>query len=307
MTFSDSRIVKLLQDEFIPVWESVSPVREVTFDLGEGRSVSGTVGGEIAIYFCTPEGYVFDILPALQSPVATKQAMEVAVAFYRSSKDTLKRIKIAEVDKSHIVNSQLFQYDSSPYLPIVEAWHRQRMGKQLLDIYKADPAAFEERIAPALVEHPDSGLIIARLTDVVGNPIIDMRDPAIIKAEELYPQAKLGEEKRDKYISAAMDEATRDMRVMMLSKVAVAQPSTPITVVEPGGRGYFMWQIHRAFLGVNPNSNTTFPTTPWSKGLRKPSDWKEPLFVHILKQPLKGGKVTYDSESLEAISIIEER
>ena len=66
MTFSDNRVVRLLKEKFISVWTSVAPVQTATFDLGGGRSVKGTVGGEIALYFCRPDGKVFDILPALQ-------------------------------------------------------------------------------------------------------------------------------------------------------------------------------------------------------------------------------------------------
>lgn len=84
MTFSDSHIVKLLQRDFIPVWESVAPVKTVIFDLGEGRSFKGSVSGEIAVYFCTPEGLLFDILPALQSPAATLAAMKGALEFYQT-------------------------------------------------------------------------------------------------------------------------------------------------------------------------------------------------------------------------------
>lgn len=82
MTFSDKRIVDLVNDRFIPVWESVSPVRTAVFDLGDGKSVKGTVGGEIAIYFCRPDGKVFDILPALQSPRVTLNAIRAAADFY---------------------------------------------------------------------------------------------------------------------------------------------------------------------------------------------------------------------------------
>ncbi|MEM7262066.1 MAG: hypothetical protein AAF488_08750 [Planctomycetota bacterium] len=89
MTFSDKRIVDLINKNFTAVWESVSPVKTATFDLGNGRSVKGTVGGEIAIYFCRPDGGVFDVLPALQSPAVTHQAIESALEFYRETEATL--------------------------------------------------------------------------------------------------------------------------------------------------------------------------------------------------------------------------
>ncbi len=65
----------MLKEDFIPVWEAVAPVRTVTFNMGEGRTLKGSVSGEIAVYFCDPRGKVFDILPALQSPAATLNAI----------------------------------------------------------------------------------------------------------------------------------------------------------------------------------------------------------------------------------------
>lgn len=85
MTFSDKRVVDLLRDKFVPAWESVAPVSFAVFDLGDGRTVRGTMGGEIAIYFCRPDGKVFDILPALHSPHATYWAMKRAFEFYEKT------------------------------------------------------------------------------------------------------------------------------------------------------------------------------------------------------------------------------
>jgi hypothetical protein len=82
VTFSDRRVVELVRISMIPVWESVAPVRVAVFELGDGRSVRGTVGGEIALYFCRPDGKVFDILPALHSPHVTYWAIKRALEFY---------------------------------------------------------------------------------------------------------------------------------------------------------------------------------------------------------------------------------
>lgn len=288
MTFSDSRVAKLLESEFVPVWESVSPVRVVTFDLGEGRSFTGTANGEIAIYFCSPDGKVFDILPALQSPAVTLAAMKEALGFYNRS-------KLGGLSKEEI-----------------RLYHRQRMEKLAAERYQALVNAGE---APKM--------------------LLD-KDVSKLEAEHLYPESKKGEIKRDKYINMAVDSATRDMRVMMLSKVVSLGLSEEgrvfgdaMTVVEPGGKGYFQWQVDRAFLGVIPDSysdlylkrqeaaakkaaeekNETYEPvySPWVLvPLDTPDQWKEMLFEHILKQELKGGKVKYNSDSLEAINLIEE-
>ena len=86
MTFSDKRIIEAASKTFTPVWESVAPASVAEFDLGDGKKVRGTVGGEIALYFCRPDGMVFDCLPALQSPAITLAAIKRAATFYASSK-----------------------------------------------------------------------------------------------------------------------------------------------------------------------------------------------------------------------------
>lgn len=93
VTFSDSHIVDFVQQNFIPVWESVSEVTTVVYDLGEGREVRATMNGEIALYFCRPDGKVFDIVPALQSPKTTLEAMKRAIAFYQKTGATDEAIK----------------------------------------------------------------------------------------------------------------------------------------------------------------------------------------------------------------------
>ena len=106
MTFSDKRVVDLVSERFLPVWESVAPVSVAVFDLGDGRTVKGTMGGEIALYFCRPDGKVFDILPALHSPHVTYWAIRNALEFYDRTGATDEAIhahhaaRLAEMVKS---------------------------------------------------------------------------------------------------------------------------------------------------------------------------------------------------------------
>ena len=93
MTFSDKRVVDLVSERMIPVWESVAPVSIAVFDLGDGRKVKGTMGGEIALYFCRPDGKVFDILPALHSPHVTYWAIKKALEFYDRTGATEEAIR----------------------------------------------------------------------------------------------------------------------------------------------------------------------------------------------------------------------
>jgi len=268
----------MLTEDFVPAWQSVSPVRIVTFDLGEGRSLKGTVNGEIAIYFCDSSGKVFDILPALQSPAVTLKAMKEAQEFYKKH-------------DGKVTTGNVISYH--------HAWMKKVAGERYDKLFSEGYVIFSE---------PD---------DLVKE-----------KASVLFPESKRGEVKRDSYIRASLDDATMDIRLMTMSKVALI-PSREnlgitgeaMTVVEPGGLGYYQWQIDRAFLGsVDPNIAFSSPCSEndqevrdfsttllgWDSKLKTPDEWRDLLFAGIFKQNLKGGEVEYNSESLEAISIIEE-
>ena len=96
MTFSDSRVIELVKSRFVACWESVADVRTATFDLGGGKKVTGTTGGEMALFFCLPDGTVFDVLPALHSPQAVHGAAIEALKFYDTlgtSKDRAEDIR----------------------------------------------------------------------------------------------------------------------------------------------------------------------------------------------------------------------
>ena len=236
----------MLNNDFTPVWESASPVRTVTFDLGEGRSLKGTVSGEIAIYFCTPAGKVFDILPALQSPAATLGAMTEALAFYKEQK-------------------------GNPTPEAVIEYHRKRMMKAAGSHFDED-SPFFQRLA----------------------------------------RSRLGIIERENAINEAVDAATKDMRYMVFSKT-FSTGTQDITVVEPGGKGYYLWELDRRFTnqGAWTTDENLSPIELLKQGrieiaLKTPEEWKKEVFESVLQQKLEGGEVLYDSSSLKAIRIIGE-
>ena len=270
----------MLKEDFIPVWEAVAPVRTVTFNLGEGRSLKGSVSGEIAIYFCNPKGKVFDILPALQSPAATLKAMKEAKKFHQE----LVKIdyKLEGKEKADQLAKDI------KYTRAVQNMHKQRMKEMAARKYDA-----MIKIGTKILKHPEK-----------------------IPAQQIFPNSAKGENKRDTYINAATDKATRDMRLMTMSKSGIVGPRKAdaytdgaITVVEPGGRGYYLWQIGRVMYGNYPVEYTPQEKTRFLmkiSQLMTPDEWKKILFEGIFKQELKGGEVEYDSDSLEAINVFEE-
>jgi hypothetical protein len=99
VTFSDSRVIELVNSRFVACWESVADVRTATFDLGNGKTVTGTTGGEMAIFFCFPDGTVFDVLPALHSPQAVHAAAAEALREYDHLRTS--RNREAEIQAYH--------------------------------------------------------------------------------------------------------------------------------------------------------------------------------------------------------------
>jgi hypothetical protein len=120
VTFSDKRVVDLVSERMIPVWESVAPVSVAVFDLGDGRTVKGTMGGEIALYFCRPDGKVFDILPALHSPHVTYWAVKNALEFYDKTGATDEAIRAHHAQRFAEASASGWGYDSSGYKEHVE-------------------------------------------------------------------------------------------------------------------------------------------------------------------------------------------
>jgi hypothetical protein len=271
VTFSDSRIAKILKEDFIPVWEAVAPVRTVTFNLGEGRSLKGSVSGEIAIYFCNIKGKVFDILPALQSPAVTLTAMKEAKKFHT---------ELVNIDTT------VSEKGKEKYIRTIENFHQVRMKEMAARKYD---------------------ILLKRGTEI-------MKNPEKIPAATIFPNSAKGESKREHYINAAVDKATRDMRIMAMSKSGIVGPRNQdaytdgaITVVEPGGRGYYLWQIGQVFHDIYPEGyHPRVGPNLIGFRLKTPDEWKKILFEGIFKQELKGGEVEYNSDSLEAINVSEE-
>ncbi len=273
----------MLKEDYVPVWESVAEVKTVTFNLGEGRSFKGSISGEIALYFCDVDGVVMDILPALQSPAATLLAMKEALSLHKQVQESKKRKP--EANKTRLA---LHGRES-----IIGAFQKKRMSKVAKERFDL-------------------------LAKTMGKEML--KKPELIPAGELFPASKAGEKLRDDYIRGAVDKATRDMRTMVMSKTAspgqIAEwqfVGEAMTVVEPGGRGYFRWKVGQAFFGIWPKDHDPRPKDKpghmWLFGvstMKTPDYWKKPLFEGILKQELKGGEVEYDSDSLQAISIFEE-
>jgi len=100
VTFSDKAIVDYVKKHFVPVWESVAPVRVTTFELGDGKTVTGINNGEIALYVCRPDGKVIHALPGLRSPQETLDFLVAARSLLESSGGDEEKILAFHADRA---------------------------------------------------------------------------------------------------------------------------------------------------------------------------------------------------------------
>lgn len=70
MLLSDPDTAKLLNTQFVPCWDTVRPVPQVTIDFGNGRTLKRTLAGNTVISICAPDGRVLDAYPGVYTPAA---------------------------------------------------------------------------------------------------------------------------------------------------------------------------------------------------------------------------------------------
>lgn len=85
VVFAEENVVAYLEEHFVAAWESVSELSEVSKHPEQSSELPGILSGDIAVYFCRPDGPVLDILPGLNSPETTLAAMKAVVDLYDQS------------------------------------------------------------------------------------------------------------------------------------------------------------------------------------------------------------------------------
>lgn len=68
MLLSDPQVARFVNDNFVPCWQTVRPVPQVTIDFGDGRKLRRTLGGNTVIEICLPDGRVVDSFPGVYLP-----------------------------------------------------------------------------------------------------------------------------------------------------------------------------------------------------------------------------------------------
>ncbi len=68
MSLSDENFVSFLMNDVIPSWENVRDPIKVDLNMGDGRTVHRTIGGNTVLYLVAPNGYVVDAFPGVYRP-----------------------------------------------------------------------------------------------------------------------------------------------------------------------------------------------------------------------------------------------
>lgn len=79
MTLSDPELARFINDRFVPCWESVRPVPQVSIDFGNGKTLRRTLAGNTVMYVCFPDGRVADLFPGIHTPKDLRFGLETAL------------------------------------------------------------------------------------------------------------------------------------------------------------------------------------------------------------------------------------
>lgn len=103
---SDPDTAKLLNTQFVPCWDMVRPVPQVTIDFGNGKVLKRTLAGNTVISICASDGKVLDAYPGVYTPAAFKAQIGDTLGLFR---------KLAETPP-----------DPAARATVLTAWHRER-------------------------------------------------------------------------------------------------------------------------------------------------------------------------------------
>jgi hypothetical protein len=65
---SDPDVIRFVNENFVPCWQMVRPVPQITIEFGNGRKLRRTLGGNTVIEICLSSGSVVDAFPGLYTP-----------------------------------------------------------------------------------------------------------------------------------------------------------------------------------------------------------------------------------------------
>jgi hypothetical protein len=152
VSLSDPAVARLLNDAFVPCWESVRPVPQVTISFGDGRTLKRTLAGNTVISILLPDGHVVDAFPGVYTPAHLAGEINTTLAFLKERAPSLK--------------------DGPPPAEVL-AWHRGQVA------VAARSEALRTTMSKALVEAPLLNALGAQ-----GGPVIVRVSPSRVLTDK---------------------------------------------------------------------------------------------------------------------------
>lgn len=112
--FFNPQVAAFINQNFVPLWQSVRDVPTVTIEFGGGKAVKRTLNGNVATYICTSDGDLLDVLPGLYEPESYMDRLSQLKMLhnYTSIHDDLKRRQL--LGKYHRIQYQRLRSGESP-------------------------------------------------------------------------------------------------------------------------------------------------------------------------------------------------
>ncbi len=153
--YADPEISRALRERYILHWQSVRPVPRITIDMGDGRSLTGTITGNSIHYALDSRGRLLDALPGLIGPQAFLRHLNdldrVAREVTGLDHETFARGSAGRHAEQALRLSGMLSADLDRYQKWLAAPARNRAGKNA----RIEPAA--------LVSDPPTAVEASRL------------------------------------------------------------------------------------------------------------------------------------------------
>jgi hypothetical protein len=132
---SDTRVVRFVNENFVPCWQSVRPVPQVTIDFGNGRKLHRTLAGNTVIEICLPDGRVVDSFPGIYLPEDLLGEARESLELVRQLNPAMSEAAVA----STVIAWHRARALAPPLIPVPISINKSAVQSPLLRALRLDP------------------------------------------------------------------------------------------------------------------------------------------------------------------------
>jgi len=204
--FSDDQVARAMNERFECSWESVKKVPRVEIDFGDGHKLTRTLSGNVATYFATSDGRVFDIAPG----VMTREAFLARLALAAQ-----QALLLATVDESARAES-VERYHAT--MKDREAGTRRELMVAANELHRPPPPDGSKRMVEARIKDALKGASL----------LVALRASSAPEAPRLSDKRKMAVERPVKDSLHEDTDYNRDVRAPKIHALLAARPLEPV-------------------------------------------------------------------------------